>query len=144
MGSACNNCCNNADDPTTFKPEDMPPAQKKETIKPGLRRSQDFQTGFANKNVQPVVSRSGQHFDFYGGARRLDIMQVTRLQALVRGFLQRQKYKVQVTKMQMTNGIYFKREEQFETLHNSNAKYDVSQPQIKTKFEYSTGAVYNG
>jgi len=44
----------------------------------------------------------------------------------------------------MTNGIYFKREEQFETLHNSNAKYDVSQPQIKTKFEYSTGAVYNG
>ena len=41
---------------------------------------------------------------------------VVRLQSLVRGFLQRQKYKIVISNMQIANGIYFRREEIFETL----------------------------
>lgn len=47
--------------------------------------------------------------------------------------------------MQMANGIYFKREELFETLQDKNAKYDPNQPQKDVRIEYeSTGAVYQG
>ena len=55
-----------------------------------------------------------------GGLERLNIEQVSRLQALVRGFLQRRKYRVLNSKVQMANGIYFKREELFETLQNKD------------------------
>ena len=71
--------------------------------------------------------------------------QVMRLQALVRGFLQRRKYRVMTNKIHMTNGIYFKREELFETLQNKDQKYDQSLPQKTTRYVYkSTGASYDG
>jgi hypothetical protein len=42
------------------------------------------------------------------------------LQSIVRGFLERRRYRVLSTRIQATNGVYFKREELFETLENKN------------------------
>ena len=45
----------------------------------------------------------------------------------------------------MTNGIYFKREELFETINDKNSKYDPSLPLENTRYVYqATGAVYQG
>ena len=45
----------------------------------------------------------------------------------------------------MNNGMYFKREELFETLQNTNQVYDPSQPLTTVRYIYnSTGAVYEG
>ena len=45
----------------------------------------------------------------------------------------------------MTNGIYFKREELYETLKNKDQAFDQSLPQTHTRYTYqSTGAVYEG
>lgn len=64
------------------------------------------------------MTRSGQHFDF--GTAKLNIKQITMLQSIVRGFLERRRYRVLSTRIQATNGVYFKREELFETLENKN------------------------
>ena len=46
--------------------------------------------------------------------------------------------------MQSVSG-YFKREEMFETLQNSDSKYDSSQPAEQVRYEYTTtGSMYEG
>ena len=93
-----------------------------------------------------MVSRSGNHFDFKNGngaLARLDVYQVMRLQSLVRGYLQRKKYRVLVDKVNTAAGIYFKKEELFETL-KTNEKYNPKAALKTVKHTYSTGAVYEG
>jgi len=63
---------------------------------------------------------------------------------MIRGYLQRRKYRVLSQKIQMTNGIYFKREELFETLQNKEQKFDENAPAKNVRYVYSTGAIYNG
>lgn len=45
----------------------------------------------------------------------------------------------------MANGIYFKREELFETLKNQDQKFDPNMPVKEVRYNYqSTGSVYEG
>jgi len=63
-----------------------------------------------------------------------------RVQALVRGFLQRRKYKI----MQMSSEVaskYFKHEEAKETL---TGEYNPNAPVKQRTHTYSTGAIYTG
>ena len=126
MGNECGKCCSQTDgdsELTDGKVADPTPAggpDRKSGVAIGARRSNDFAKGaLQSRGLKPEVSRSGQHFDFAytnGAKDQLDIMQVTRLQAVVRGFIQRRKYKLHTTKMHHANGMYFKRDELFETL----------------------------
>ena len=69
---------------------------------------------------------------------------VVRLQSLVRGFLQRQRYKIVISNMQIANGIYFRREEIFETLKEGE-NYDGNTSLSEVKIQYkSTGSIYEG
>ena len=97
MGSYCHSLCGNADTDADLKVDNPPHTQQqKEKPEVGLRRSQDLSNSFKRQQFLPVVSRSGNHFDFRnmnGALKQLDVAQVCRLQALVRGFLQRRKYR---------------------------------------------------
>jgi hypothetical protein len=130
MGNECGKCCSQTDGDSELTDGRQPgaaadpgttaggPDRKSGVV--GARRSNDFAKGaLQNRGLKPEVSRSGQHFDFAytnGNKDQLDIAQVTRLQAVVRGFIQRRKYRLHTTKMHHANGMYFKREELFETL----------------------------
>lgn len=65
---------------------------------------------------------------------------LTRLQAVVRGYLQRRKYRIQKVASDMASK-YFKAEEALETL-TGNYKRDAA---LKSKsYTYKSGAVYTG
>ena len=61
---------------------------------------------------------------------------------MIRAFVQRRKYKTQLSSVQMNSGIYFKREELMETIQNT--KFDKNAKQQHVSHQYSTGAMYNG
>ena len=64
-----------------------------------------------------------------------------RVQSLIRGWIQRRKYKVKQID-NLNSSQYFKQSEAKETL--TGAMFDPNAP-IETRFfEYSTGAVYEG
>lgn len=64
---------------------------------------------------------------------------ITRVQSLVRGFLQRRKYKIRISQYKKTK--YFKIEENKETL---TGVYNENLPTITKSYTYKTGAVYSG
>ena len=101
MGNGCEKCCSNTDEQSdlTFDPE-LPVGTRKKSVA-GVRQSREF-TG---KGIVPVKKLPN-----------VDIAVIVRLQARVRGFLARRKYKVKTGMMQMSNGIYFKQDEYKETL----------------------------
>ena len=73
-----------------------------------------------------------------------DIIKITRLQAMIRAYLQRKKYQIWTGNMVMSNGLYFKREELLETT-KQNEKYDANAPLKKVTHKYQcSGAVYVG
>ena len=65
---------------------------------------------------------------------------LVRVQALVRGFLMRRKYKI----LKMTSEVqskYFKSDEAKETLHGD---FDYNAPLKNKVHTYKTGAIYTG
>lgn len=160
MGNECGKCCSQTDGDSELNDGRQTGAaadpsttaggpDRKSGVAIGARRSNEFTKGaLQNRGLKPEVSRSGQHFDFKytnGAKEQLDIAQVTRLQAIVRGFIQRRKYKLHTTKMHHANGMYFKREELYETLQDKDQKFDKSAPVKDVKYTYkSTGSVYEG
>ena len=68
-------------------------------------------------------------------------MVLVRVQSLIRGWIQRRKYKVQQIS-NLNSSQYFKQTEAQETL--TGAMFDPNAPIETRTFEYSTGAVYEG
>ena len=76
--------------------------------------------------MSPVETPNRKQQDEYNPPKRTgaktnggltdDTMKIVRLQAMVRGFLERQKYKVLQNDMQMKHTLYFKKDELMETL----------------------------
>ena len=66
---------------------------------------------------------------------------IIKLQALVRGYLQKRKYKVQQMVVDLKTK-YFKLEESRETL--SPQQFNENLPTVVKKYTYKSGAVYNG
>jgi hypothetical protein len=65
---------------------------------------------------------------------------IVRVQAMVRGFLQRRKYQVQKMQAEVASK-YFKAEEAAETLKGD---YKEDAPLQQRSFTYRTGATYKG
>ena len=70
-----------------------------------------------------------------------EMMQLIRVQSLVRGFLERRKYRIRLMEIEGSSK-YFKLEEAKETLTDN--VYVDSEPLIQRKYKYTTGAVYDG
>ena len=68
-------------------------------------------------------------------------MILVRVQSLIRGWVQRRKYKVQQIN-NLNSSQYFKQSEAKETL--TSEMFDPNAPTETRIFEYSTGAVYEG
>ena len=68
-------------------------------------------------------------------------MILVRVQSLIRGWVQRRKYKVQQIN-NLNSSQYFKKLEAKETL--TSEMFDPNAPTETRIFEYSTGAVYEG
>lgn len=99
------------------------------------------------KHFAPEVSRSGHSFIFKteGKAiKRLDILMIVKLQALIRRYLQMKKYRVLVTKLQQVSNSYFKREEFYETLSNQVRPSEKDEWSLIRRHDYKTGAMYVG
>jgi hypothetical protein len=108
--------------------------RKKSQSLGGVRQSREF-TGHGSfgGGIQPMKMTN-----MYAG---IDPVLVVKLQARIRGFLQRRKYKIMTGQMQMANGIYFKQEEYKETLGQGQ----LSDKLVSTTYTYQcTGAVYKG
>jgi len=72
------------------------------------------------------------------------VVQIVYLQAMVRGFLERRKYKVRVTSLKSGNR-YFKDKENKETLDPTNSFVDIKDKGVQVRdYRYSTGGYYNG
>jgi len=67
-------------------------------------------------------------------------MKLARVQSLVRGFLQRKKYRIQKTHNEGTTK-YFKAKESEETL---GGVYEKNAPVQLKQHTYKTGAIFNG
>ena len=68
-----------------------------------------------------------------------NVATIIRVQALIRGFMQRRKYKIRIASYKKTK--YFKAEESKETL---NGIYSENLPTERRSYTYKTGAVYTG
>ena len=68
MGGNCNTCCGNASEESELPNPDMKNSNEpfRENPSVGNRRSKDFTNkgALGSKGIHPVISRSGQHFDF--------------------------------------------------------------------------------
>ena len=70
MGGNCNSCCANVSEDSELPNPDMMKQQQlqmsKENPTAGNRRSTDFKNkgALGSQGIHPVISRSGQHFDF--------------------------------------------------------------------------------
>lgn len=62
-------------------------------------------------------------------------MKIVRLQSMVRGFLERKKYRVLYNETQMKHTLYFKKEELMETLKTGQA-YDAKSPLAEVRITY--------
>lgn len=65
--------------------------------------------------------------DNNGSSLTNDTMKIVRLQSMIRGFLERRKYRVLYNDMQMKHTLYFKKEELMETVKTGQA-YDAKSP----------------
>lgn len=97
------------------------------------RQSQD--TGsFGNKPVVkndarfPVSTNSGK-------SKTEQMEMVIRVQSLIRGFLERRRYKRFQAEMKLKHTLYFKNEEMMETL-NSGQIYDPNAPLAVKRIDY--------
>jgi len=67
---------------------------------------------------------------------------VVKVQSLIRGWLERRKFKAFEYEMTLSMGQYFKKEELMETI-KSGTKYDANGPLVKKEIKYEcTGSVY--
>jgi len=71
-------------------------------------------------------------------------LQIVKTQSLIRGWLERRKFKAFAYEMTLSMGQYFKKEELMETITPGN-KYDPNGPVVINEIKYQcTGSLYKG
>lgn len=136
MGNGCEKCCSLTDEQTEL-------VDGVAVLKVGNKTNLNNGKPRDGKGL-PNVSTGRSNTPDQDAMANLSIEMVVKLQSLIRGFLSRRRYKVIVTNMQMANGMYFKRDEIFETLREGES-YNNMLPLNNVKIQYkSTNAVYEG
>lgn len=114
MGADCSTCCTTADESKQELNDDQPkPSYQYKTIKTVPSTENDQHINFVQKNQNQRL------LDVQQQTKKTkvkdDMEMLVRLQAVVRGYLQRRKYRIQKIASDMASK-YFKAEEALETL----------------------------
>jgi hypothetical protein len=118
MGTTCTTCCTTKD-------------EEKQEIVDNVQKCVPNKS--SSKTLRPVKGKAS--------FSDRDTQMLIRVQALVRRFLQRRKYKVALLQHD-TSSKYFRALEAHETI--TNQKFDENKPLQTRKHTYATGAVYQG
>lgn len=119
MGKNCNTCCSNKDQESEFVDGGLEGSNGK-GAKGGLRQSREFRN---SKTSLHAVNGNSKSQSMLVSMNTNDIVKLTRMQSLIRGFLERRRYRTLNRELQMKSGIYFKKEEYYETIQQGQ-KYN--------------------